>query len=267
MVIPVLQHVFLSKDGKTITLKDATGAYSAGTNPGGYGVPNPAAPAVVALTARYWPDTLPYGNLVTDDAGIVANLLGSGQAFTTLSFGQLTASQFAAGVHHFKYYPLETINTVVNLTNNSLLVTVASGTTPNTWNSGYLGIVFIDPDDSSYSKVYRIDRAEAITTSQFYLEEAFEGLTKNGYTVMIAPEADLKVLVDVPAKECLVGRIGKMAEACSCNNDEINRLIYMTLQLFASQVNFNCKDYQGAHNKIVGVYLECTDCKTKCSCS
>ncbi len=267
MVIPVLSFVSVSKDAETITLKDATGTYDGSTNLGGYGTPNADPPTVIGIRARYWPDSEIYASLVTEDTDFLTALLGDGVGLTKTDLG-MAAGEFSPGVHQFKYYPLEEQDLLVDLVLNSTLVTVASGAdVPDGWDTSYLGIVFQDPDDNSFSKIYLIDRTKTVSSSSLYLTEKFVGTTKDDYIVHIAPEADLKVLVSQNANACLVSRIGKMAADCTCNKDEIDLLMHLTMQMFASQVDFNCIDYQNAHNKVVGVYLECNNCKTTCACS
>lgn len=267
MVVPVVESVSVSKGADVLTLKDITGAYS-GSNTGGYGSPNAEEPTVVAMTLRYWPDTSHYGELITEDSAVIDDLLGSGRELTPQSFG-VTSSQtkFLSGVHQLKYYPMELQSTVVTLTKNSKLVTVTAGTAPNTWNAGYIGIIF-SLSGIVYKKVFLIDRTKSITSSTFYLTEAWPGDTEEGYNLYIAPEGDLKVFVYQAANACLVSRIGtKLGQSCNCDTQEVDKLMHMVMQMFASQVDFNCKDYQGAHNKVVAVDLLCNDCTKTCSCS
>lgn len=265
MIVPVLSWLSNAKDASYMKVRDITGAYDNPDNLGGYGAPNEAEPTVVGFRGRYWPDTAIYGTWVTDDAGILAALFGSdGYGLTPSLFGS-SADAFAAGVHHLKYYPFEDTDTIVTLTQGSKLVTVTAGTAPNAWNAGYLGIVFGVIDGSNI--VHRIDRTETVGATTFYLEEEWAGATVTLQAVKIAPEADLKVLVLEAANECVVERIGALAESCACNVDEENTLMHAVMQLRAAQANFNADDFRGAHNKTLGVYTSCTDCQTTCSCS
>lgn len=265
MIIPVLTSVTNAKDGSSLTIKDSTGAYNVSTNPGGYGTPNADEPTVVGFRVRYWADTDIYGSLVTDDTTILAALLGAGFALTIEQLGESEAD-FSSGVHHIKYYPLEEVDTIVTLTKDSKLVTVTAGTAPSTWDSDYVGIVFNDGATLG-TKVFLIDRNEAITSTTFYLTEAWTDDTITGQAVMLAPEADLKILAVEEAQSCLVGRIGKLGKSCTCNEDEVDLLMWLTMQIFAAQINFDCADYTNAHNKIVNVHLQADNCKTTCSCN
>ncbi|HEY9660763.1 MAG TPA: hypothetical protein V6C65_20085, partial [Allocoleopsis sp.] len=170
------------------------------------------------------------------------------------------------GVHHLLYYPLETIDTKVTLTNGSALVTVTEGTTPDTWAVGYKGIVFL-PSGSLDTKVYLIDRTKTISDTQFYLTEVWTGDTEEAVVLRIAPEADLKVLAKETTEFCIVSEIGKMGASCSCDDGKEYDLMRLLMWLFAAQVNFDCKDYSAAHNKVVAAYMECTNCKKPCLCS
>lgn len=266
MVIPVLSLIEVAKDATSITLKDATGAYNGTTNLGGYGTPNAAVPTVIGMRTRYWPDDDIYGGFISDSAGLIAALMSTtGYAITGADLG-LTDDEFTSGIHHFKYYPLEVFSTQVTLTLDSKLVTVTGGTAPDTWNAGYKGIMFWDGITLG-TKVYLIDYTQPITSTTFYITEAWPAATVTDYDVQLAPEADLKVLVKELANECLVARIGKLGTGCGCNKDEIDILMRLTMWLFAAQVNAECADYQGAHNKVVAVDSECNDCKQTCSCS
>lgn len=267
MITPVLSKTSISKDGITLSLRDATGTYDATTNPGGYGAPNAEEPALVALSAKYWPDVTVYGTLISDNETVISELLGAGTNVTTETFGGTAGAQFSPGVHVFKYYPLELTDLVAELTNGDKAVTIVSGSDiPSEWNENYIGVVFKNNETNEYSKLHMID-ASTLEEGTFNIEDVFEGTTGDDYSVYIGPEADLKVLMQVPASECLVGRIANIPESCGCDSAEVNELTQLTMQMFAAQVNFNCMDYQSAHNKVYNVYLTCSDCKTKCSCN
>jgi hypothetical protein len=262
MLQPVLLFVATAKDATSITLKDGTGSYNVSTNPGGYGTPNPDAPAIVGLRARWWKDTDIYGSLLSDSASILSGLQGDGYAFTTESFG-LPEGAFQTGVHHFTYYPFETVDTVVTLTQGSKVVTVTAGTTVDTWNVAYKAIAALNGGNPT-GKVYLIDRTQPISSATFYLTEAWAGSSQSGVSIVRSTEADLKVLIYQNAQKCLVAKIGKMAlDSCSCDPKTSESLVRMTMFIFSAQADFECNDYEGAHNKLVAVDIECNDCKTQ----
>ena len=263
MVVPSLTWLSNAKNATTISVQDTTGLYNATTNPGGYGSPNAGIPTMVGFRIRTWDCRDPYGYLLISDNTLINNLINTGLALSMSNFG-LTKGHFSSGVHHVKYYPLEMINVTVSLTNGSKEVQVSSGTLPNTWDVNYIGIVF----GTSPAKVFNIDRTQPITSTTFYLTEPWSGSTGIETAVRIAPEADLKILVSEPANACLVSRIGQLAmNNCSCDATESDKLTRLTMWMFASKINFDCKDFKGAHNLLVSVELECHACKGRCSCS
>jgi hypothetical protein len=83
--------------------------------------------------------------------------------------------------------------------------------------------------------------------------------TTEGYTTVDskALEGDLKVLVDQGAEKCIASQIGKLAaQDCDCTDceEELNKLLRWR---FAAPVQFDCKDYDGAHNLVVAINQIC----------
>lgn len=261
MITPVLTKLEIAKDATSITLQDTTGAYDVDANPGGYGTPNAEAPDLVGMIWRYWPDTAPYANKVITDGTPIAALLGDGHPFTYEDLG-LPAGSFPSGVHHIKYYPLETSDMIVSLTEDSAEVTVTAGTQPSALDDSYKAVVILDSSDVVKSKVMLIDWTKTHTTTTLYLQDAWEDDDATGYKLMLATEADLKVLFTELAVECLAAEIGKLSTRKNCDTAVIDRLTELTMEKFASEIRFDCKDYTGAHNLIANVELLCTDCKT-----
>jgi hypothetical protein len=266
MLAPKLTHLSTTPKGDSITVADTTGAYNATTNPGGYGVPNSTSPPLaVGIRPRYWSKTIPDGQFVSNNAPLITALLSStGKSFKPVDFGS-SAEIFAPGVHHWLYYPLYSQTTVVTLTAGNTLVTVTGGTAPDTWDVAYKGIVFNNGTLSP--KVYLIDRTKPVTALNFHVTEAWEGITSIGAAVLLGTEADLKILVQEPAKACVVDRISALFDSCTCNAGEEYELMQDTMQLRAAIADFACADYNGAHNKTAAVYNQCAECKTSCSCS
>lgn len=76
------------------------------------------------------------------------------------------------------------------------------------------------------------------------------------------PDGDLKVLFNQAAEQCIVSSVGKLAEKdCDCIDAErvLNKLIRYR---FAADVQFDLKDYDGAHNLVIaiGKYCGSEDC-------
>lgn len=264
MLIPVLSWVSNSKTGSIITVKDTTGAYNVDDNPGGYGTPNQATPpSMVGFRWRYWPDDVDYANFISSDSTFITALLAAGKPFTTTDLG-LPEGLFSSGVHNIKYYPLASSAGTITLTNGSKTATYTSGTT-SALTSTVKGAVFLQ---SSVAKtaVLLIDQSRTMTSTVFYLTDVFLGTT-GSYNIYIAAEADLKVFLKEPAENCLVSKIGTIAEKQSgCEKSFIDDTLLMTQWAFAAKRKFDCLDYQGAHNMLVGIEKKCNPCYTVSSC-
>lgn len=267
MIIPVLQVLSLADDSKSLVLKDATGTYDGTDNTGGYGTPNPDAPTIVGLTARWWSDKKRYANKVFNDGGgIITGLLSDdGYSFDTESLG-LPEGAFPTGVHVFKYYPFEETDTIVSVTKNSKTVTRTAGTAPNSYSSSYKAIILLDSGDV-ISKVLILDKSVAATATTFTLDEVWDGETGSGYTMMIATEADLKILFTQLAIACLIGKIGALATQADCESRNVAEYMEWLAWSYAAAIKFSCADYTGAHQTILALDSACRKCKTSSPCA
>lgn len=265
MLKPVLKSLGVSKDAKLITLQDATGTYNVSTNTGGYGAPNAVVPSIVGMRWRYWADDLPFADVVISDPTIVTALTGAGTPFGYTTLG-LPDGAFPSGVYQVKYYPFETSTCVVTLQKGSRLITVTAGTAPNTFAPEYVAVLITDGTGVIKSDVLMIDRTKAMNSSEFYVDGTWQGNDVGGYKLLLATEADLKVLVTQLAESCIAGKIGALSAARYCRDEELDRLTEFTMWKFSADVKFQCKDYSGAHNLIVAAEKECRGCETDCGC-
>lgn len=271
MLVPVVTNPALAKDGTTVSIQDTTGTYNISTNPGGYGTPNQSSPPVViGFVWRYWPDTTPYANVVSKDTAVITALLATGgYAFSTTYLG-LGSGLFSSGVHQVKYYPLYRYGSaLVTLTQGSKVVTFTSGDTTGLV-AALIAVAFSTGGDDSNptlaTNVMYIDTTVATTSTTFSLTTTFTGTTGT-YHIWVSTEADLKILVEAPAVNCLVNRIGRISEKqISCSVDYLNDTLKMTMWKFSAEVKFDCKDYEGAHNLIVGIDKLCDPCAVTSPC-
>lgn len=260
MITPVLNPISISKDAKTITLADATGAYDVSLNPGGYGTPNFTGPPTrVGFTVRFWTDTVPFANKVIEDGSFITALLSDdGAPVTYITLG-LPTGYFSSGIQHFKYYPFETINTVLSLTKNSKLATVLSGTAPDTFNAAYKAICLVDGGDNLHSNVILIDRTQAITSTTFYMDTAWTG-DDTTMNMMISTEGDRKVLFTQMGEACIVSKIGYSAEKVRCDDKEIVKMMELVRWKLAAEIKYQKRDYDSAHKLMVAMEKECMAC-------
>lgn len=262
MLAPVLTASGVAKDASYITLKDTTGAYNNPNNLGGYGAPNVLAPTKAGILIRYWGDTSNYINKVLS-ADALAGIIGEGFDFAFEDLG-LASGNFITGVHHIKYYPFELFDSIVSLTKDSKKISVTAGTTPNQFSGAYKAVLVLNAG-SEVTRVLPIDFTQPLTATEFYITETWEEESVAGYQLMLATEADLKILVTEPAEACVVARIGQLPSRKYCSDAEVQQLSDFITWKFAAEVKFQCSDFSGAHNLIVSVEKECQGCNTSCN--
>lgn len=265
MLIPIIRATGITRDALSIVLADQTGSYNLTTNLGGYGAPNAAIPpAAVGFRFRNWNQTTDYYNAVSNDTTLITELLASGHKFDSTILG---LSPYRAGVHQIKYYPFETVNTLVNLTQGSKIVTWVSGIAPNTFNAAYKAVIFLDATTAIVSKVVMLDTTIATTATTFAVTDAWTLPSAVNYSIKLATEADLKVIFPQLADKCINVQIGNLSQQKQCDTGIIDTLTRLLLWKFSAQVKFDCKDYTGADNLLSAAYDECNicpgnDCKT-----
>lgn len=229
--ILTLQSV--STDGKTITIKDTTGAYDVDTNPTGYGTPNPATTffSIVAIKAAYLNGSLSW--LFTTDTPDF--LSGSNYAITSGLLPTPGDYPFIDGVMY--------LNSIAG----SALETV-TGTLGDYQITGSLGD-FVDGDSiiDSNNIVYTIDTAQANDSTTIYLTTP---LLSTITQARAAYSAGCYVMVNAEFVCKLMGAVGSMAQ--TCNEDGWSApLGDMLVKKFSADFEFAGGDYNGANETII----------------
>lgn len=260
MLVPVLTPISITKNAKTITLADTTGAYNLTSNPGGYGAPNLVSPPTrVGFTVRFWTDTVPYANKIIEDTGIITALLTAGGTPITKVILGLADGYFPSGIHHIKYYPFEVVSTIVTLTQGSAVAEWVSGVIPSAFNAAFKAVLFTDDSDVLQSTVILLDTTVAATSTTFAMASGWAGDTGD-YNMMLATEADLKVLFTQYGEACIDSKIGRLASIVNCNTKEVDKLMNLVRWKLAAEIKYQKRDYNGAHTLMVNVEKECTAC-------
>lgn len=266
MLIPALSKLGIALLDASITLKDVTGSYNVSTNPGGYGSPNITSPAgAIGLTFNQWNEAAYEVNFATNNSAIRNGLLATdGYPFAP---GDLGLTSFPAGVHVIKYYPFEVKNVTVDLKNGSniVAVTVDGGSVIPALNSAYKAVVFTTTVNSLSSQlksnVKLLDRITSWDSGTFLLAEPWDGDDVQSVGVGFATEAVLKVIFTSATDGCLAQAIAKIPlNECTCEHDNVNKLLLLVAWVAAAKAKFDCLDYDGADILISQASAECNDC-------
>lgn len=240
----------------SVVIQDTTGAYNAGTNPGGYGAPN------YATTDLDWA-LLYLRNYSDEDYNIqkissLTDILGSGQ-----SIPGIVGDKFLDGVWEVKYYPVVAhpvtpgVDTAITWTLGSKTFNLA---TASTLLAGAIGIIIKDIDDE---KIYFLDPATppgvgtaAVTET---LPSAATGL------VAIVYEADTRFMMPAAADDCLAIKTGLIIKECTCFDAEMSEMLLRRGKRDGAEVHFAQGNYQAAHDIITQLASYC-DNTVNCNC-
>ncbi len=265
MLVPLISKLAVAKKALSVTLRDITGAYNVSTNPGGYGTPNIASPpGTVGFTFRQWDATTPYINYVTSDSASIVELLSSDGHELLASIIGLT--KFQEGVNHIKYYPFDPVvaSSEFSVVNGSKTITLVTPTLgmfdPTALDAAYIAVILIDDGGALASGILLLGNRDDWTSTTFTVDTAWGGNTGDGYTIKLATEADLKILIKESTEACIAGKIGKIAEMECCENKVVEKLTDLTMWMFAATVKLQCEDYSGANDLVLKAYNECTYC-------
>lgn len=260
MLVPVIKKIAIEKGAASITLADTTGVYDVNTNPGGYGTPNmPSPPHAVGITWRFWGETLPYSNWVTDDGSTINELVSvNGHKFLPANLG-LTITVFNDGVHHIKYYPFLLFTGSYAFVQGSSTVSVI-GFNPTTLDSKYVAALVLDGSGVVKSNVVLLKSRDQWTSTTFIIDAKWPAASVTGYQIMFATEADLKLLITSATDKCLSAKVGKVSEMKSCDTRVVDKLVNLTMWKISADVKMQCTDYTGAHELITKAYKECVYC-------
>lgn len=258
----------ISKTATSVTLQDTTGAYNVSTNPGGYGTPNPASPASTTkayILWRYWTDTS-YGTPFTLSAGNITSLQGAGLAITPLMQGLSTDSDavFSDGIHQIKYIPAQALAGTGTFTASSKIV-VLSGSSGVAALQALGGIVWVLVVIAGTTYAYELDTTGTNDNTQLTLKTAVTVSSGAGATVIVGGEDDIKILINKAAEACIVSSTGALADipgSCLEVEATLNKMIRWQ---FAANIQYECEDYDGAHNLVVSINKYCTSGKCICN--
>lgn len=242
---------------QTVTLKDTTGAYDAGTNPGGYGGPNYATTDLdwALIYLRNYDDPTYTIQKLSDLTGI----LGSGQNFAGVS----GAGRFKDGVWEVKYYPVVAhpvtpdVDTPITWTPGTKTFTVASA---NTLLAGAIGILVKDISDI---KIYFLDPNVPLTSNTATVTELLPG-TGTGLLAIVY-EADTRFLMPAAADDCLAKATGKWLWECTCLSPQAQELYLRMGKRSGADLHLAQGNYQAAHDLITQLAAYC-DNTSKCCC-
>lgn len=240
--------------GKTIKIQDTTGAYNAGTNPGGYGTPNYDSTDVdwvLLLLRNYSTDKYTTIKLTS-----LTDLFGAGHTLDGLTDGV-----FEDGVYELKYYPVignpVEDNTVTNVTWTLGSKTFALGNA-DTLLAGAMAIVLTDQ-----SKLFYLDPNNPPTSGQATVTEV---LPSSGTAPLaIAYEADTRFLVTAAADNCLATDTGLIIKWCSCFDERMSNLFLRMGQREGVTIHFSKQNYQAAHDIITQLAAYCKNL-SNCGC-
>lgn len=243
--------------GKSITLQDTTGAYNAGTNPGGYGAPNYATTDLdwAILRFRNYKDT----SYTDQKLSSLTAILGSGQAVSGLEDGI-----FPDGAWELKYYPV-VAHPVTPGVDTAITWTVGSKTF-NLANASTLlaGVKAILVKNLSETTLYFLDPDVAATNTQATVTEVLPAAGTGN--IALAYEADTRFLAVSQADDCLAKETGKYVCECSCFDPQMQELYLRMGKRSAADIHFTKGNYQAAHDLITQLAAYC-DNTSNCGCS
>lgn len=240
----------------SIVIQDTTGAYNAGTNPGGYGAPN------YDTTDLDWA-LLYLRNYSDEDYNIqkissLTDILASGQTVIGL-----TEDKFLDGVWEVKYYPV-VAHPVTPGVDTTITWTLGSKTfnlvTASTLLAGAIGIIIKDIDDE---KIYFLDPnippVSGAATVTETLPSAATGL------VAIVYEADTRFMMPAAADDCLEVKTGLIIKECTCFDVEMSEMLLRMGKRQAADIHFTKGNYQATHEIITQLAAYC-DNTVNCNC-
>jgi hypothetical protein len=186
-LVPVLRLVSLNEENASIVVADATGNYS-GSNPGGYGAPNPAIASIQAVILQLASlSNLSQYSVVREED-------------TTALFsadGYEIGGGLADGVYDLKY----------GVAFSLLPITIVPGTkefqlaSADTILAGASGIVLQTVDEK---KIYYIDQTRALSGTGGFVTSVFPSdAVANQVNNLVVYENNLKVLVSTKGNDCL----------------------------------------------------------------
>jgi hypothetical protein len=216
-----------------VTVQDTTGVYNAGTNPGGYGAPNPATGDVVKALLRA--DYLGNASIGVPEEVNVANIQG-------------------AGVQWIQTF-LEGVTKIVYLLGFTLPGGGVTGL------AGNLNFDLIDADTLLAGKeyielggeLYELNLAAGLTNAGGYVTRAFVD-DYLGVAAIMYQSAQVYTLWNDAGYRELVSDIGTTAcTSLDCGADAVDALLTRYRFYLATQPMFDNSNYSKAHNLAVAL--------------
>lgn len=220
----------LSEDGTSITLQDTTGLYNAGTNPGGYGSPNPTSASSALCLIQYSIFGGTKNIIVPEIADMIA-----GKVFTPLTLGLTTDTTkpylIPDGVNTFEYMVGYSTGVFPGI----------EGTVIDTTGLTILdGVTFVS-FSSNNSKVYEIKDRSVNSITLF--EEPEYAI---GDTLIVFYSFTAYSLVDTYINKLIDKQVIALN---SCNGTEVE-LFEDVMNLAGAASRYTQKDYLGANTLI-----------------
>lgn len=242
--------------GKTILVKDTTGAYNVSTNPGGYGSPNYATADldwVLLLFKNYDQSDYTIKKYTT-----LSDILGAGQSITGFTDGV-----FDDGIWELKYYPV-IAHPVTPGVDTTITWTVGakkfSLTSANTVLAGAAAILL---KDVSTTKLYFLDPDVPPTSTEATITEV---LPSSGTgKLAVAYEADTRFMETAAADNCLAIDTGLVIKECSCFDESMSNLFLRMGKREGATIHFSKENYQAAHDIITQLAAYCKNI-SNCGC-
>lgn len=221
----------LSQDGTSILLRDTTGVYNAGVNPGGYGAPNPTVEdaALAILLYSVYGGQKNQINFLSGPEEMI-----TGVTFTALTLGITTDQSkpylIPDGVNVFNY--LVGYNLTGAVTADGYVIDTSAADVPD--GLGYVAF------SSNNLKVYKIVAQDNDSITLDEIPEIAEGDTLVGFY-----STDGYTLVDTYINR-LVDK--KVVGTTPC--DDPVQLMEDVMNILAAASRFNQQDYLGANTLI-----------------
>ena len=244
----------LSADGTSILVTDVTGNYNAGTNPGGWGAPNPVITSIIILRWKLYNSSTWIAIPVTQAqlaAGFTINstILGVPASYVQPVNPQVNAPQpLPDGVEFVEllviYNPLSPGAPTVGVTPGSNIVNVSSSVYSF---AGINYLVFI----SDTTTVYQI---LSQTPTYIVLDKPYAG-SLLADTPFYAANADALLLNAVNVNS-YIDNIMASVTSEELEGKLLDKVFYKTMKAGIAQSRFNQQDYYGADLILQNLYSE-----------
>lgn len=252
MLIPALQLVGISDPAASIAVKDATGDYS-GSNPGGYGSPNPAKADITSTIIQLNTFSNPGVYLVKLLADASDLFTTDGLTLTPADFGG--GGVFEDGVYDVKYN-LAFAGSNITFTAKSKQFTYTGADTAF---ANAVGFIITAYDTK---KIFYIDNTKTLSSTGGYVTEALPSFT-NPTAIQVVYEGDLKFIITKAGNTCLLNDIALWSDE-GCHGTDFRDVWKRYKMKIAMETKFTGGYIYDAHNLAVKLSSYCN--QTSCGC-